>query len=196
MSGLAILDLGYGNTHSVALAFERLGASPSLTDTAADAEWAERLVVPGVGAAGSAMERLRASGIDDVLRRRTKPTLGICLGMQLLFERSAEDGCTDLLAILPGDVEPITPARGFPVPHMGWSRLESVADGLGLVPGDYAYFAHGYACPDSEATVVRVSYGAKRIPAAVRIGPLWGAQFHPERSSDAGARFLAAFLSS
>lgn len=196
MSGLAILDLGYGNTHSVALAFERLGASPKLTNRSTDAERADRLVVPGVGAAGSAMQRLRANGIDDVLRRRSRPTLGICLGMQLLFERSAEDGGTDLLAILPGDVEPIVPAPGFPVPHMGWSRLETVADGLGLVHGDYAYFAHGYACPDGEATAVRVNYGAMRVPAAVRIGALWGAQFHPERSSAAGARFLAAFLAS
>jgi glutamine amidotransferase len=196
VSGLAILDLGYGNTLSVALAFQRLGASPTLTDSAAAAERADRLVVPGVGAAGSAMDKLRESGIDQVLRRRTRPTLGICLGMQLLFERSAEDGGTDMLAILPGEVNPIAAKPGFPVPHMGWSRIDHVAGGLGLAAGDYAYFAHGYACPDGEATAARTTYGDTRVPAAIRMGPLWGAQFHPERSSGAGARYLAAFLAS
>lgn len=196
MTGLAILDLGYGNTRSVALAFERLGAAPVLTNDAAVAEAAERLVVPGVGAAGVAMERLRERGIDQVLRRRTRPALGICLGMQLLFRRSDEDGGTDLLNILPGTVEALNPAPDFPVPHMGWSRIDSVAPDMGLQTGDYVYFAHSFACPDGPAIAARASYGAAVIPAALRVGSLWGAQFHPERSSAPGARFLKAFLDS
>lgn len=194
MTALAILDLGYGNTRSVALAFERLGAEPVLTNDPVDAERAGRLVLPGVGAAGAAMARLRATGIDEVLKRRTRPMLGICLGMQLLFERSEEDGGIDMLGFLPGAVRALTPAPGFPVPHMGWTRIDEAAAGLGLTPDSHVYFAHSYACPDGAATAAKATYGDAVIPAAVRRGPLWGAQFHPERSSSEGARFLAAFL--
>lgn len=196
MTALAILDLGYGNTRSVALGFERLGAKPILTADPAVAERAERLVLPGVGAAGAAMQRLVESGIDTLIRQRALPTLGICLGMQLMFERSDEDGGVDLLGLLPGEVTAITPAPGYPVPHMGWSRLHDVARGLGLDTGDYVYFAHGYACADGPATAARARYGDTIVPAAIRMGPLWGAQFHPERSSVPGARFLNAFLQS
>lgn len=196
MTALAILDLGYGNTRSVALAFERLGIDAVLTADPGVAADAGRLVLPGVGAAGPAMARLRDTGLDAVLRRRTRPLLGICLGMQLLFEHSAEDGSTPLLGLLPGTVSALAPAPGFPVPHMGWSRLVD-ADGVtGLSDRDYLYFAHGYRCPDSAFTAASADYGAARIPAAVRRGALWGAQFHPERSSTAGGRFLEAFAAS
>lgn len=196
MTALAILDLGYGNTRSVALAFERLGADPLLTSDRAVAERADRLVLPGVGAAAAAMNRLAETGIDDLIRQRTRPTLGICLGMQLMFERSDENGGVNLLGLLPGKVGAISPAPGYPVPHMGWSRLHSVTTGLGLDKDDHVYFAHGYACPDGPATAARTCYGDMIIAAAVRLGPLWGAQFHPERSSEPGARFLKAFLRS
>jgi glutamine amidotransferase len=196
VTALAILDLGYGNTRSVALAFERLGAKPLLTADAAVAERAERLVLPGVGAAGAAMQRLVETGIDTLIRQRTQPTLGICLGMQLMFERTDEDGGVDLLGLLPGNVTAIAPAPGYPVPHMGWSRLQNIATGLGLNTGDYVYFAHGYACADGPATAASACYGDTIVPAAIRIGRLWGAQFHPERSSAPGARFLNAFLQS
>ena len=194
MTALAILDLDYGNTRSVALAFERLGTAPVLTADPKVAERADRLVLPGVGAAGQAMARLAATGLDAVLARRTRPTLGICLGMQLMFEASDEDGDTPLLGLLPGRVTALTPAPGSPVPHMGWSRLDNVAAGLGVAAGDYVYFAHGYACPYSPATAARAHYGAAIVPATLRYGALWGAQFHPERSSAAGASFLKAFL--
>lgn len=194
MTALAILDLGYGNTRSVALAFERLGASPVLTSDAAVAERVERLVLPGVGAAGVAMTRLRESGLDRVLKGRTMPTLGICLGMQLLFERSDEDGGTALLGMLPGEVRALAATPSFPVPHMGWSQLAQVTEGLGLADGDYVYFAHGYACPTGEATAASTIYGTTVIPAVIRYGSLFAAQFHPERSSSAGANFLKAFL--
>ena len=194
MNDVAILDLGYGNTRSVALAFARIGAEAVLTRDPATAADAARLVLPGVGAAGTAMAQLRSAGLDTVLRSRTRPTLGICLGMQLMFETSAEDGGTDLLGLLPGNVTALTPVPGFPVPHMGWTALEDVAPSIGVEAGDHVYFAHSFACPDGFATAASASYGSARVPAVVRSGPWWGAQFHPERSSAAGARFLTAFL--
>jgi len=194
VTALAILDLGYGNTRSVALAFARLGVEPVLTADASIAEAAERLVLPGVGAAGAAMAQLRSTGIDRVLKERTRPLLGICLGMQLLFDRSEEDGGTDLLGILPGDVRAMQPSPGYPVPHMGWSRVERVRETAALADGDYVYFAHGYRCPDSPATTAVAQYGEMQVPALIQSGSLWAAQFHPERSSSAGASFLMAFL--
>ena len=196
MSEVLILDLGYGNTRSVALAFERLGVRATLSSDPAEAEQANRVVLPGVGAAGAAMERLRQTGLDHALRNRTRPTLAICLGMQLMFEASDEDGGTALLGLLPGIVTALRPAPGRPVPHMGWSALDTRTSGIGLDPGAYVYFAHGYVCPDGPATAATATYGDATIPAAVRSGAWWGAQFHPERSSVAGSRFLEAFLSS
>ena len=191
MSALAILDLGYGNVDSIRLAFARLGVEAELISDAEAADRAERLVLPGVGAAGYAMGKLRDAGLIEALKRRTKPLLGICLGMQMMFEAS-DEGDTPLLGLIPGRVRALDPAPGRPVPHMGWTRIDQ-AQGVGLAAGDYVYFAHGFACDDGPATAARATYG-RAIPAAVRQDHLWGAQFHPERSSTAGARFLQAFL--
>ena len=193
MSALAILDLGYGNTDSIRLAFARLGVEAELVRDAACAERADRLVLPGVGAAGFAMERLRDAGLVDPLKERTKPLLGICLGAQMLFEAS-DEGDTALLGLIPGRVRALVAAPSRPVPHMGWTRIEDADAAIGLAPGNYVYFAHGFACDDGPATAARVTYG-RSIPAAIRHGHLWGAQFHPERSSATGASFLKAFLS-
>lgn len=194
MTALAILDLGYGNVSSVALAFERLSASPVLTKCRREAATADRLILPGVGAAASAMSRLRETGLDQVIAMRTKPTMGICLGMQLLFERSEEDGGTPLLGLLPGIVTALAASPGAPVPNMGWCALADVAPGMGVIDGDQLYFAHSYVCPESPVTAAHARHGKRRFPAMLRDGPRWGAQFHPERSSRAGANFLAAFL--
>ncbi len=191
MTALAILDLGYGNTDSIRLAFARLGVEAALT---IDVESVERLVIPGVGAAGFAMDRIRAAGLVDPLRQRTKPTLGICLGMQLMFEKT-DEGETPCLGLLPGQVRQMTPAPGFPIPHMGWSKLSDVSADIGLENNDFVYFAHSFACDDTPATAARAAYDARTVTAVVRQGNLWGAQFHPERSSAPGAAFLKAFLS-
>lgn len=191
---LAIVDLGYGNIGSIRIAFERLGAAPCLTADPTAIASADRVVLPGVGAAGFAMARIAERRLGDVLRTLTRPLLGICLGMQLLFERSEEED-TECLGLIEGAVRRLDPAAARPVPHMGWSRLTVADPAIGLVDGDYVYFAHSYACGDGTASVATADYG-RPVPAAVRKGNVLGAQFHPERSGEAGARFLKAFLAS
>ena len=194
MADLAILDLGYGNVESIRLAFARLGAEAELLRDAQGVLDADRLVLPGVGAAGYAMRNLARLGLVDALRSRTRPTLGICLGMQLMFEGS-DEADTACLGLVPGRVREMHAAPGRPVPHMGWTRIEEADPAIGLTTDDHVYFAHSYACDDGPATAARVTYG-RSVPAALRHGPLWGAQFHPERSGAPGSRFLKAFLAS
>jgi glutamine amidotransferase len=189
---LAIVDLAYGNIGSIQLAFQRLGIDPVVTADAEELQASDRIVLPGVGAAGHAMERIDGLGLRAPLKVLRQPALGICLGMQLLFEHS-EEADTECLGIIPGKVRAMEPAPERPVPHMGWSRLEVQDEGLGLRSGDYVYFAHGYAVDRGAATVATASYGTE-IPAVVRQGNWIGAQFHPERSAEPGARFLTAFL--
>lgn len=189
---LAIVDLACGNLGSVAIAFERLGVKPVVTADPDEICSAKRVILPGVGAAGFAMERVEALGLTETLRTLRQPVLGICLGMQLLFERSEEDD-TPCLGVIPGQVRRLAPAPGMPVPHMGWSKLAVAEPGCGLADGDYVYFAHSFACDDGPYSVATAEYGGA-IPAVVRRGNYLGAQFHPERSGAAGARFLAAFL--
>lgn len=189
---LAIVDLGCGNVGSVRIAFERLGIEPVVTGVAEEIAAADRVVLPGVGAAPYAMDRIEALGLRGPLRSLKQKALGICLGMQLLFERS-EEGGVECLGVAPGEVRAMEPAPGRPVPHMGWSRLEVRDATIGICSGDYVYFAHGFACDDGEATLAAADYG-RAVPAVVRHGNWLGAQFHPERSGEAGARFLQAFL--
>ena len=189
---LAIVDLTYGNIGSIQLAFERFGVSPVLTADPEAIKSADRVVLPGVGAAGYAMQRIDELGLRDVLTSLKQPALGICLGMQLLFERS-EEAETKCLGIIPGTVRALEPEPDRPVPHMGWSQLQVRDSAIGLKTGDYVYFANGYAADSGEATVASADYG-REIPAVVRRGNWLGAQFHPERSSIAGAEFLKAFL--
>jgi glutamine amidotransferase len=193
VTDLALINLGCGNLGSVGLAFERLGLAPDITDDAGIIAQARRVVLPGVGAAGFAMERIRALGLQPVLANLTQPLLGICLGMQLLFERSAEEDVA-CLGLLPGTVRKLKAAPGRPVPHMGWSRLDVTAPDIGLSNRDYVYFAHSYVCPEGPQIAAAARYG-HAIPAAVRHRNLWGAQFHPEKSAAPGRRFLEAFLS-
>jgi len=189
---IAIVDLGCGNVGSVDFALRRLGADTIVTHEPDKVDAAERVLLPGVGAAGHAMARIDELGLRDTLRRRDRPMLGICLGMQLLFERSEEDE-TECLGLVEGQVRRLVPEPGLPVPHMGWSRLDVRDEGAGLRAGDYVYFAHSYACEDGPRSVAVATHG-RPFTAAVRDGRLLGAQFHPERSAAAGRRFLEAFL--
>lgn len=189
---LAIVDLAYGNIGSIAFAFERLGCTPTITADRDALAAASHIVLPGVGAAGFAMGRIEALGLAEPLRVTTQPVLGICLGMQLLYDASEEDDAT-CLGLVSGTVRKLSATQDRPVPHMGWSKLAVTDDDIGLHDGDYVYFAHSFACDDGPNSVATADYGC-RIPAVVRHRNFTGAQFHPERSGEAGARFLRAFL--
>jgi imidazole glycerol-phosphate synthase subunit HisH len=190
-----IIDSGGANLASLQFALERLGAQAHVSSDAREIAAAARVVLPGVGSAADAMQRLRRTGLVELLPTLRQPVLGICLGMQLLFERSAE-GMTECLGVLPGTVRRLQAARGRPVPHMGWNQLtHSRQDPLlaGIEPGEYFYFVHSYAVPTSAVTIAQVHYG-EAVSAVVGRGNFWGAQFHPERSGSAGARLLGNFL--
>jgi imidazole glycerol-phosphate synthase subunit HisH len=189
---LAIVDVGCGNIGSVGIAFQRFGLEPIVTSDPMAIASADKVVLPGVGAAGYAMGRIEALGLREPLRALKQPVLGICLGMQLLFERSEEDD-TACLGIVAGQVRRLEPAPMRPVPHMGWSRLDVTDETIGLHSGDYVYFAHSFACDPVPETVASADYG-RVIPAVLRCGNWLGAQFHPERSGAAGARFLERWL--
>lgn len=189
---LVIVDLGCGNIGSVRLALKRFGVEPAVSADADEIAGADKVILPGVGAAGFAMQRIDALGLRGTLLGLRQPALGICLGMQLLFERTEEAGA-DCLGIIPGAVRALKPEPGRPVPHMGWSRVEVRDRAIGIGDGEYLYFAHSFACDDGPFTAAAASYG-RPVPAVVRRGNWLGAQFHPERSGAAGARFLESFL--
>ena len=196
MKSVTVLSYGAGNVASVQFALERLGAAVRLTSDPVDVAEAERLILPGVGQAGYAMARLDALGLTEAIRAFPRPLLGVCLGQQLLFADSDEGGGTTLLGLIPGQVAKLTPGPALPVPHMGWSRLEVVRDDPlldGIGEEAWAYFVHGFVCPDGPATLARAEYGGV-VPAVVRDANRWGCQFHPERSAKAGARILKNFL--
>ena len=189
---LVIVDLGCGNIGSVRLALRRFVIEPVVSADAHTVAAADAVILPGVGAAGFAMQRIDALGLRETLTALRQPALGICLGMQLLFERSDEDA-TQCLGLIPGEVRALDPAPRLPVPHMGWSRVAVQDDSIGIADGDYLYFAHSFACDDGPATIAATTYG-RTVPAVVRRGNWTGAQFHPERSGEAGSRFLQSFL--
>ncbi len=195
MSAIAIIDTSTANIASVRFALERLGVSPALARDPDEACEAERLILPGVGAAGPAMRTLTERGWSEVLRRRERPVLGLCLGMQLLFQRSAEDGAA-LLGLIPGEIQRLEPGEAGPWPHMGWNALDDFAvdEPLlnGVSPGERVYFVHGYHAPVGAWTRASAHYGAP-LTAIAREGEAAGCQFHPERSSRVGARILANF---
>jgi len=190
-----IIDSGGANLASLQFALERLGARSHVSRNPLEIASASRVILPGVGSARDAMRRLAAADLIDCLRRLAQPVLGICLGMQLLFDTS-EEGATQCLGVLPGKVQRLTGGPGLPVPHMGWNQLIArEPDGLleGLGHGPYMYFVHSYAVPLGAHSCASTDYGGE-FAAVVHERNFWGTQFHPERSGAAGARLLANFL--
>jgi glutamine amidotransferase len=192
---LAIIDSGGANIGSVVHALKRLGAEPVFTADAATIRAADRVLLPGVGAAGAAMSRLRETGLAQCIRELRQPVLGICLGMQLLFDKSEEDD-TECLGIVPGTLKKMNSSQGVRVPHMGWNTTTVVRDDpllTGLKENPWFYFVHSYCASPGEATLATCLHG-EPFTAIVRQGNFCGAQFHPERSAVNGARLLANFL--
>jgi glutamine amidotransferase len=192
---VVLVDGGGTNIGSVRYALQRLGVDAEMSADAARISAASHVILPGVGAAGPGMAKLREAGLGEVLRGLCQPLLGVCLGMQLLYEHS-EEGDTECLGLLPGSVTHF-PANGrLRVPHMGWNRLRvEREDPLLAELGDepYAYFVHSYAAPVTAATIASSDHG-ERFSAIVRQGNVCGMQFHPERSATVGARLLRNFL--
>jgi len=192
---LAIIDSGGANINSVRHALRRLGTEPVFTADAAIIRNADRVILPGVGAAGAAMSRLRELDLLDCIRELRQPVLGICLGMQLLFERSDEDA-VECLGIIPGKLQKMQAADGLRVPHMGWNTTKAVREDPllnGLPEDPWFYFVHSYSAPTGESTLATCTHG-KPFAAIVRKQNFYGAQFHPERSARYGARLLSNFL--
>ncbi len=192
---VAVIDSGGANLGSVVHALHRLGAECTLTREVDEIRSAERVILPGVGSAGAAMAALREAGLVEVISELTQPVLGICLGLQLLFEHSEEGDC-DCLGLLPGKVERLSVQADQRLPHMGWNQLQwqQPDDPLaaGLSGDEWFYFVHSYAAP-VDAAVASSSHG-QRFAAVVRRGNFAACQFHPEKSATAGARLLHNFL--
>ncbi|MCC5794185.1 MAG: imidazole glycerol phosphate synthase subunit HisH [Chromatiales bacterium] len=192
---VVIIDSGGANIASLRYALARLGHQSRLSSDPDEISGATHVILPGVGAAAAAMEQLRSRGLDQLIPRLTRPLLGICLGMQLLFEHSAEDDAR-CLGILPGGAGRLPGGSGLPVPHMGWNQLELCASSPlfnGVSSGDWCYFVHSYAVPVAPATLATSTYGI-RFSAVAGQANFFGTQFHPERSGVTGARILANFL--
>ncbi|MES2906991.1 MAG: imidazole glycerol phosphate synthase subunit HisH [Pseudomonadota bacterium] len=193
---IAVIDTGVANISSVMAALTRLGSRASVTAEHEEISSASHVIFPGVGAANAAMARLRASGLDHLIVKLTQPVLGICLGMQLLFEKS-EEGETDGLGVLAGQVMKMKTAKDCTIPHMGWNSLDLVQKDHPLFEqidsGAYVYFVHSYAVLPSVVTLATTSHAASFTAVAGRAN-FFGAQFHPERSGIAGAQFLRNFL--
>ncbi len=195
---IAIIDYGAGNLFSVKNALDFLGLENKITKDPADLRAADRLILPGVGAFADAMRMLNESGLVDVIREEVqkKPLLGICLGMQMLFEKGYEFGETDGLGLIKGCVKLMEPEGNLAIPHIGWNELEKNEECPLLAKcgeGEYVYFVHSYAAEcDSKNVAAYCDYGMK-VPALVFEGNVYGAQFHPEKSGDTGLNILRCF---
>jgi glutamine amidotransferase len=197
---IAVVDYGMGNRRSVEKALAHVGARAGITSDHARLRSADGLIVPGVGAFPRAMANLRERGLDDLLRERVAegtPVLGICLGMQLAFERSSELGGADGLGLVPGEVTVLEPSGGEKLPHIGWSEVEFAGPSplVGELPQRCAFYhVHSFAArPADAADVLGIADYGERFATAVARGSFYGVQFHPEKSSAAGLRLLANF---
>lgn len=194
----AIIDYGAGNLFSVKNALDYIGAESTVTKNASDLEKADRIILPGVGAFPDAMKALGETGLIDTIKDQAskKPLLGICLGMQMLFDKSFEFGETDGLGLIPGTVELMVPPDLL-IPQIGWNKLIynekcPILDGLGDEP--YVYFVHSYAAHCGSSNVAAYTDYGGNVPACVFSGNVYGCQFHPEKSGETGLTILRNFL--
>lgn len=198
---ITIVDYGMANLRSVQKALERVGTAASISSDPAAVESASKLVLPGVGAFGDAMENLRERGLIEPLRRfiaSGRPLLGVCLGLQLLFEYGEEDGGHEGLAAIPGRVVKFTPADPtLKVPHMGWNAIRwTKPDPMlaGLTPGAHVYFVHSYyAVPTDPSVIATTTDYGQNFCSAIRSGNIFATQFHPEKSQQVGLKILSNF---
>jgi len=196
---IAIIDYKAGNLASVSNALHRIGAEHRITNKIDELDAADKILFPGVGHAWAAMEALREHGLDAWLRSTSKPVLGICLGMQLLYDSSEEGGDTPGLGLIAGRLKRFDPSVGK-VPHMGWNDVERVTMDEGRisshVPRLTYYFVHSYYAPITPETTGVTEYNGQRFAASVKRGNFEGVQFHPEKSGVAGEALLRQFLHS
>lgn len=199
---VVIVDYGVGNLFSLAASFRKIGAETVVSSDAEVIESAERIVLPGVGAFGDASKKLLESGLAEAVKRAARrgvPLLGICLGMQLLFEKSYEYGVHEGLGLIKGEIRPISEVIpiGYKIPHIGWNSLNFSEKRSPIFKyikdGDFVYFVHSYQASGCDASVsARCEYGAP-IVASVEEGNVFGCQFHPEKSGEVGLSILRAF---
>ena len=198
---IAIIDYGVGNLFSLSCSFSALGAETVITGDEAVIKAADRLVLPGVGAFGDAARKLRECGLYDVIKREAengKPLLGICLGMQLLFERSFEYGIHEGLSLLKGDIVPMEERidKSLKIPHIGWNKLKFTKDSplfKYINDGDFVYFVHSYFAENCNDSLAATTDYGKDLTAVVSKGNVFGCQFHPEKSGETGLKILRAF---
>lgn len=194
MISVAVVDHGAGNLVSIAQGLERAGATVTVTGTPEGLRGVDGVVLPGVGTTGAAMQRLTAAGLSDPLRTWSGPLLGICVGLQLFFEHSEEDG-TDALGLMPGRVTRLE--RAPLLPHIGWNDVSFASDPLFTgIPSDATfYFVHSFAVvPDDPAAIIAETEYGDTFVAGARSSNRVGVQFHPERSGTAGLQLLANFV--
>ena len=196
-ASIAIVDYGAGNLTSVKNAFAALGVETVVTRDPAVVAAAARVVFPGVGAALSAMESLRSLGLESAVKDAAasgRPFLGICLGMQILFQRSEEDGGVDTLGVLPGRVRRFPKVPGVKVPQIGWNNVKAVSPAAAANDGEFYYFVHSYYAEKTADTALAAEYAGVEFSAMVRRGNLWACQVHPEKSGRAGLKLLSEWL--
>ena len=195
---VGIIDYGVGNLFSLRSSFAAIGVEAFVSGDTAELAKADRLILPGVGAFGDAAEKLRATGLDAFVREQAaagKPLMGICLGMQLLFEKSYEYGDHEGLGLLKGQVVGMSGRlpEGLKIPHMGWNALKLTKPAKLLEEGSYVYFVHSFYAENCEDSLAAVTDYGIPITAAVEKGSIFGCQFHPEKSGNVGLAILKRF---